>query len=73
MTAARAEFEKLKVDIFNQGRDQGREVALRAILDICGLLGLETSTEQRARLEKMPLLELEQVRCHLMQHRTLPV
>jgi hypothetical protein len=60
MTTAWAEFERYEEQIRNEGRNEGRKAgaaqSLReAIVDMCELLGLEVSAEQRAQLATMDL------------------
>lgn len=60
-----------------EGRDEGlneglREGLRKAILDMCELLGLRITPEQRAELDSMELPELEDLRLHLKQSRSWP-
>jgi hypothetical protein len=56
-----------------EGERRGKEAALReAILDLCEMIPLVPSTEQRADLEARDLAALQALRAHLKQHRTWP-
>ena len=56
-------------DGFNKGLERGER---KAILGICEVLGLTVSLEQKASLDRMDLLDLEQLSEHLKQHRSWP-
>lgn len=55
-----------------EGREEAQQVARQAIIDLCEVLGLAMTAEQRADLEARDLAALEALRVHLKQHRAWP-
>jgi hypothetical protein len=79
MTATWAEFERFEQEqeqkIRDEGRDEGhkdgQKEALRgAIQDMCELVGIELSAEQRAQLEGMDLNRLLALKDHIRRTRS---
>ncbi len=56
-----------------EGERRGKEAALReALVDLCEVLGLAMTAEQRADLDARDLPGLDALRTHLKQHRAWP-
>ena len=55
-----------------EGREEAQRVARQAIVDLCEVLGLAMTAEQRADLDARDLAALDALRTHLKQHRAWP-
>ena len=53
-------------------REGKKETLAEAIVDMCELLGLPVSPQQKAKVDGMDLAELEKLRLHLKQTRSWP-